>query len=176
MEIVYYVAATIDGYIADEKGGIDWLKPFEASGEDYGWTGFYDSVDAVLVGRTTYEQSLGHGFWPYPGKPVWVFTSRDLAPAEGEVHATAEAPRAVLGELESRGLQRAWLVGGGRLAGALRSEGLITEYIISVIPLFLGGGIPLAGGAGPRDPLRLVDSRSYGSGIVQLRYRTDGSR
>jgi len=64
MEIIYYVAASLDGFIATPDGGIDWLKPFEGTGEDYGYGGFYASIEAVLLGRVTYEQCLQFSEWP----------------------------------------------------------------------------------------------------------------
>jgi dihydrofolate reductase len=161
MEIIYYVAASLDGFIATPEGGIDWLKPFEGTGEDYGYGDFYASIEAVLLGRATYEQSLQFPEWPYADKPYWVFSS-----------TTGNTPASVLAEMQARGLRRAWLVGGGRLAAAFRGERLITEHIISIVPVVLGAGIPLFDGPGPRETLRLKSSRSYPNGIVQLRYET----
>ena len=73
--------------------------------------------------------------------------------------------------MRTRGIRRAWLVGGGKLAAAFRAERLISEHIVSVIPVILGAGIPLFDGAGPFEKLNLVSSRAYDSGIVQLRYK-----
>ena len=161
MEIIYYVAASLDGFIATPDGGIDWLKPFEGTGEDYGYDEFYASIEAVLLGRKTYEQCLQFPEWPYAGKPYWVFS-----------RATGNRPASVVAEMKARGLRRAWLVGGGKLAAAFRAERLITEHIVSVVPLLLGAGVPLFDGANPREELKLKSSRSYPNGIVQLRYET----
>ena len=68
-EIVYYVATSIDGYIASPDGSVEWLSPYEGKGEDYGYTEFYDSVDGVLLGSRTYEKALSFGAWPYSDKP-----------------------------------------------------------------------------------------------------------
>ena len=159
MEVVYYVAASLDGFIATRDGGIDWLRPFEGGAEDYGYGEFYASVEAVLLGRKTYEQCLQFPEWPYAGKPYWVFSK-----------ANQNRPSDVVAEMRSRGMRRAWLVGGGKLAAAFRAEGLISEYFISVIPVMLGAGIPLFDGVGPLQALSLISSRAYDSGIVQLRY------
>ena len=165
MEIIYYVAASLDGFIATPEGGIDWLKPFEGTGEDYGYGEFYASIEAVLLGRVTYEQCLDFPEWPYAGKPYWV-----LSRAAGK--NAANTPASVVAEMKARGLRRAWLVGGGKLAAAFRAERLITQHIVSIVPVLLGAGIPLFDGPGPRDELRLLGSRSYPSGIVQVRYET----
>ena len=159
MEIIYYVAASLDGFIATPDGGIEWLRPFEGTGEDYGYGEFYASVEAVLLGRRTYEQSLRFPEWPYAGKPYWVFSA-----------STGNTPRKVAMEMQTRGIRRAWLAGGGKLAAAFRADGLISEHIISVIPVILGAGIPLFDGAGPFESVRLISSRAYDSGIVQVRY------
>lgn len=161
MEIIYYVAASLDGLIATPDGGIDWLRPYEGTGEDYGYAKFYASIEAVLLGRATYEKCLEFPEWPYAGKPYWVFS-----------RGNGNTPASVVAEMKGRGLRRAWLVGGGKLAAAFRAEGLISEHIISIVPVLLGAGIPLFDGPGPTQPLRLLSSRSYANGIVQLRYET----
>jgi dihydrofolate reductase len=159
LEIVYDVAVSLDGFIATPDGGIGWLKPFENTGEDYGYGEFYASVEAVLMGRKTYEQSLQFPEWPYAGKPYWVFSK-----------SNGNTPSSVVKEMRARGLRRAWLVGGGKLAAAFRAEGLITEYIVSIIPVLLGSGIPLFDGPAPAEDLKLLGSKTYESGIVQMRY------
>jgi dihydrofolate reductase len=161
VEIIYYVAASLDGYIATADGGIEWLQPFENAGEDYGYAQFYASVEAVLLGRVTYEKCLQFPEWPYAGKPYWVFSK-----------ATGNTPAKVVGEMQARGLQRAWLVGGGKLAAVFRAEGLISEYIVSFVPVILGAGIPLFEGPGVQQKLWLTASRTYPKGIVQVRYTT----
>jgi dihydrofolate reductase len=169
-EVVYYVAASLDGYIATSDGGIEWLSPFEGKGEDYGYAAFYASIDAILLGRRTYEQCLTFGEWPYPGKPCWVFSHGAMKTTRPGVTSTNRDPRQMASELQARGLQRAWLVGGGELAGAFRREGLISEYIVSVIPVILGAGIPLFSSGMAHEALKLVETNAYPSGIVQLRY------
>ena len=169
-EVVYHVAASLDAYIATPDGGVGWLAPFEGKGEDYGFSKFYASVDAVLLGRRTYEQSLTFGEWPHPGKPCWVFSRRNLKTTETGVTSTDRDPRQVVNELETRNLNRAWLVGGGKLASVFQSQRLISEYIVSVVSVVLGAGIPLFASGGPKQALKLIETKSYPSGIVQLRY------
>lgn len=170
MHIVYYVASSVDGFIGPPDGSLDWLSRFEGGAEDYGYKKFYASVDSVLLGRRTYEQSLGFGKWPYEGKRCWVFSRQQLGAPPADVTLTMNRPREVARQMKSEKLRRAWLVGGGELAGAFRAEGLIAEYIISVIPVMLGKGIRLFGGNGAHEALTLVESQRYASGIVQLRY------
>jgi len=163
--VVYYVAASADGFIAPPDGSLAWLAPFEGQGEDYGYAEFYASVDAVLLGRRTYEQCLTFDEWPYASKPYWVFSRNN-----------GHSPRSVLRELQARDLRRAWLVGGGELAGAFQAEGLISEYIISIIPVILGAGIPLFGSHRSAQALKLIESKTYPSGVAQLKYTPALSR
>jgi dihydrofolate reductase len=171
-ELVYYVAASVDGFIATPDGGLDWLAPFEASGEDYGYAAFYDSIDAVLLGSRTFQQALTFGAWPYAGKPAWVFSKRVLPSPREDVTVTDRSPREVMCELEASGVRRAWLVGGGALAGSFRAAGLVTTYIVSVIPVILGSGVPMFGGSGPGERLRLVDTKTYPDGVVQSHFES----
>lgn len=169
-EVVYYVAASLDGYIATSDGGVEWLAPFEGTGEDYGYARFYASVDAVLLGRKTYERSLSFGEWPYPGKPCWVFSRARIETSRPEVKAAAGSPAEVVAEIAARGMRRAWLVGGGALAASFRADGLITEHIVAIVPVILGAGVPLFASGGPKESLKLVESKSYPNGLMQLRY------
>ena len=76
-QITLYIAASVDGYIADAAGGVGWLPSGDGGGDDYGYAGFYAGVYAIVMGRRTYEQVRGFGVpWPYPGKPAYVFTNR----------------------------------------------------------------------------------------------------
>ena len=174
-EVIYYVAASLDGYIATLDGDIEWLAPFEGPDEDYGYAQFYDSVQAVLLGRRTYETSLAFEQWPYPGKPCWVFSHGNIRSLSTDVIRTAQNPAEVMAEIATRGLQRAWLVGGGALAASFRAQGLITEYIVTIVPAVLGAGVPLFADSGPHERLELVEANSYPKGLVQLRYlRVEG--
>jgi dihydrofolate reductase len=168
--VLYYVAASVDGYIATQDGGVAWLSPFEGTGEDYGFAQFYASVDALRLSSRTYEQSLTFSAWPYPGKACWVFSQRPLKVSRPEATLTTHSPRQVVAALAAQHYRRLWLVGGATLAASCRAEGVITEYIVSIILLILGGGIPLFSAPGPPENLALAATRSYPNGVVQLRY------
>ena len=171
VEIVYYAAASLDGQIATRDGGIEWLPPIEADGEDYGYRDFYASVDAVLMGSRTYEQAMRHAEWAYPGKPCWVFTRRPLQAVSPEVTLTAGPPEKIVEEIAGRNLKRAWIVGGGKLASSFRERGLIGAYGIGLIPAILGGGIPLLAPHGGVEKLMLSGCQTYPDGTVMLWYR-----
>jgi dihydrofolate reductase len=170
-DVILYIAASLDGYIARKGGRIDWLSMVETSDTDYGYADFYQSVDALVVGRRTYEQALGFGDWPYPGKPSYVFTTRNLTSERNDVIFTSAKPGTVIREMETQGFKRIWLVGGAELTAAFLKLRLIDEYIISVVPIILGEGIPLFLPPGPEETLKLVELQQYPTGLVQLRYR-----
>ena len=170
MEVVYYAASSLDGFIADADGGIEWLSAYQGGQEDYGYADFYSSVQALIMGRVTFAQALGFGTWPYAGKPSWVFSHRAIAAPPQNVTVTARTPAEVLAEIEAGGISRVWLVGGGELAASFRRDGLISEYIVSLIPVLLGSGVPLFGPPGPRERMTLAGCRSYENGLVQLSY------
>lgn len=170
-EVVYYVAASLDGYIATPDGGVDWLDPLQGGGEDYGFKELYASVDGLLMGSGTYEFALKQGGWQAPDKPSWVFTHRKLPLAHPSVTLTADEPRDVVQQLEAKGLDRLWLMGGGQLAASFRVAGLITRYMIAIVPILLGAGIPLFADADGSDSLELLEAQTYPSGIVMLTYQ-----
>jgi len=161
-----FIATSLDGYIARPDGGLDWLAPFE--GEEHGYRAFFDGVDALVIGRGTYDTVLSFPEWPYGGKRLIVCTRRPASPAHGE-EISDEAPRALADRLDREGVARVYVDGGVLIRSFLR-EGLIEEMTINVIPIVLGAGIPLFASGLPEQPLRLVDARAHASGLVQLRY------
>ena len=175
--LIYYVAVSLDGFVAPPNGSLDWLAPYSTGSEDYGFWEFYKTVDALIEGSKTYEQALTFGEWPHPGKPCWVVTSRKFESKQPEVRFTSAAPLELLGHVSSQGHKRIWLVGGSQLAASFRAAGLITEYVLSIVPVFLGAGRPLFASSGPVETLRLVESKPYPSGLVQVRYgRANGAQ
>ena len=170
-EIVYYVACSLDAYIATPDGSVDWLSRFHTAGEDHGAGELHASVDALLLGSHTYEFALKLGQWPAPDKQSWVFTRRDLPILHPSITLTAQSPREIVELLASRGLRRAWLMGGGKLAASFHADQLISRYMISIFPVLLGSGIPLfAPHSSSPDALRFVTAKPFKSGIVQLTY------
>jgi dihydrofolate reductase len=166
-KVILFIATSLDGYIAGPHGEIDWL--FHDA--DYGYTAFFDSVQALVMGRKTYELSLSFGEWPYGDKPVYVFT-RQTPPVDVRVHFVVGDAAGLVAGLRAQGIQNIWLVGGGALVSTFLQEGLIDEFVISVHPLLLGAGIPLFASGVPRLGLQLAGMTPFASGLVQLRYTT----
>ncbi|MCZ6657372.1 MAG: dihydrofolate reductase family protein [Gammaproteobacteria bacterium] len=172
IDVVYYVAASLDGYIAAVDGGVDWLNQFGNSNEDHGFSDLYSTVDGIVMGSHTYEFSLAQSQWPAPDKPSWVLTHRDLPVAHPSVTLTADEPSRLVRSLAERGLKSVWLMGGGKVAASFRHTGLISRYIIAVMPIILGTGIPLLAAVPGQDVLTLIEAKPYPSGIVQLHYES----
>lgn len=174
MHIALYVALSLDGYIARPDGSVDWLSAFTMEGEDYGYGSFYDAIDTILMGRKTYRIVRELGPWPYAGKRSYVLTSQDPDLDREDLVFLSGDLDSALAQMSRDGARRIWLVGGGELTAALQRRGRIDEYILSIMPLVLGEGIPLFPPPGLEEPLRLVESGAYANGVVQLRYERRG--
>lgn len=176
MKVTYYVAASVDGFIADAAGGLGWLSAVEAEDEDYGYGEFLSSVDGLVMGRRTFEDILSFGPWPYGNRPARVFSRRRKSERtepgiELPARFTDAPPVEAIRELEEAGVGHLWLVGGGALAGGFLEDGLLTDIVLSVVPVVLGAGVPLFHAMDPRRPLGLVSSRAFPSGLVQSTYQ-----
>ena len=168
-QIVYSVGVSLDGFIADANGGVDWLNAAMVKGESYGLDEFFKSIDAVLMGSGTYEKSLAMGGAFGPKMPTWVFSSRPLR-GKG-VTVTSESPAAVAATLSENGIRRAWLMGGGKLASSFLAAGLIDEISFGLMPVILGEGIPVFAGGIPPTPLQLVERKDYKGGALGLTFK-----
>jgi dihydrofolate reductase len=164
-----FIATSFDGFIARSDGGIDWLSIVEQPGEDYGYRRFFESIDTLVVGRKTYETALGFPEWPYAGKRCIVLTHASLAAKHGE-EPFLGSPDSLVDKLTADGAKRIY-VDGGAVIQQFLAAGLVTDMVVSIVPVLLGEGVPLFGKIGGDLRLDLVDSRSYESGLVQLEYR-----
>ena len=169
-KVVYAVASSLDGYIAAEGGGVDWLHASMVKGESYGLDTFMNSIDGLVMGSRTYEAALAMGGFMGSSKPSWVCSKRTLTAGKG-VTATAAEPRDVIQQMSAHGVTRAWLFGGGELAASFLEQGLIDEVSIGMMPVVLGTGIPLFGRLkNGYSSLELVESKTYKGGALGLRY------
>ena len=154
---VYYCAASLDGYIAESDDTIEWLTGYEGSvaapeGLEPGplapggsYERFYEGVGALISGSVTYEFILGHTppgtDWPYPGRPYWVLSSRDLRipdDAAGDVHIVSASVGDLIDDMRSAAGERdIWIIGGGNVASQFADEGLLDEVHVSVVPVVL---------------------------------------
>ncbi|MCA4131556.1 dihydrofolate reductase family protein [Arthrobacter sp. M4] len=176
----YYVASTIDGFIATADDDLGWLLQFEGAGagdESVGaaYEAFFSGVGSVAMGGTTYRWLLDHmpKAWPYPDTPCWVFTHREYTAPEGADITFVRGPaEEYANDLQAAaGGKNVWLVGGGDLVAQFANAGLLDEIIVSVIPVLLGDGKRLLPLKGPTAPLELVSSRTVAGSMVELHYR-----
>ncbi len=172
--ITLYVATSLDGYIADPDGGVEWLEAYEPGPVDeaVGYEAFFSSVDALVMGSATYEQILDFGAWPYEDKPVYVLTTRDLPLAHEEVHLVQGDVDEIAMRLTEEH-EHIWLVGGAHVAQAFLEADRIDELRLTIAPVILGGGIPLFGEPSSRKELEFVQETHLGDGLVEMRYELD---
>lgn len=170
--IVLYLAMSVDGYIADEQGGVDWLGGDGSQPDAPGsYPAFYETVDAIVMGWATYHQivtRLSPDSWPYAGRPCHVVTHRQEAEREGICFWNGELT-ALTNKLKAECAGNVWICGGASVVGQLLKEGRIDQLWLSVIPVVLGKGIRLFPKLPHALPLKLVKTQQY-NGIVDLVY------
>lgn len=165
-----YIATSLDGFIARTDGALDWLTAVEREGEDYGFKAFYDSVDTLVMGRKTYDTVRNFDAWPYAGKRCVVVTSNtERESRHGEEFASGDL-RALFDRLGKEGARHVYVDGGVLIARALGAH-LVDRVTVSIVPILLGAGTPLAPSLGADTRLDLIEHRAYESGLVQLQYR-----
>ena len=164
-----FIGTSLDGFIARKNGAFDFLPP--GGGEPHGYDEFMASVDAMVIGRNTYETVLAFETWPYDKKPVFVLSTRPLAPAPaGAVveHLSGE-PTEIVAHLAARNLRHVYVDGGITIQRFLRAR-LVQRLIITRVPVLIGEGIPLFGPLHRDVHLRHIATRQYASGLVQSEY------
>jgi dihydrofolate reductase len=187
-ELKYFVACSVDGFIAGEDGSIDafvndegyFAELFKSFPETcpghlrkaLGVGGGNKHFDTVLMGRNTYEAGLEIGLSsPYPTLKQYVFSTTMEGSPDEQVTLVREDVARLVGGLKSEPGKDIWLAGGAMLAGSLFSEGLVDELMLKVNPVVLGSGIPLFSGSIKKADLDLEDSRMLAGGVALLRYR-----
>ena len=169
MKASVFVGTSLDGFIARANGDLDFLPP--GGGEPHGYEEFMATVDALVIGRKTFDTVLTFGTWPYGEKPVFVLSTRALAlsPPGAMVERLSGDPAEIVKELEGRGIRHIYVDGGVTIQRFLRA-GLIQRLIITRVPVLIGAGIPLFGALERDIVIRHVATRQYASGLVQSEY------
>jgi dihydrofolate reductase len=167
MKASVFIATSLDGFIARENGAIDWLPD---NPEPHGYDEFIASVDAIVIGRKTFETVLAFGGWAYGKTPVVVLSTKKLKAPEGaNCDFMSGDPRDIVAALEQRGINHIYVDGGVTIQRFLEA-GLIQRMIITRIPILLGSGIPLFGPLPHDVRLTHVATRSFAEGFVQSEY------
>lgn len=165
-----FVGATLDGFIARPNGDLDFLPP--GGGEPHGYAEFFASVDAMVIGRKTFEIVLSFPDWPYADKPVFVLSSRPLdfsGVRGGIVEQMAGDPVEIVSRLAARGFHQLYIDGGVTIQEFLRA-GLIQRLVITRVPVLIGEGIPLFGTLLRDIKLHHIATQHYPSGLVKSEY------
>ncbi len=169
MKASVFIGTSVDGFIARTNGDLDFLPP--GGGEPHGYAEFMNTVDALVIGRKTFETVLAFDAWPYDLKPVFVLSTHKLAaaPAGAVVEHMSGEPSEIVARLDARGLRHVYVDGGVTIQRFLRA-GLIQRLIITRVPVLIGDGIPLFGTLPHDIRLRHIATRYYPSGLVQSEY------
>lgn len=171
-QIVLYLAISVDGYLADKQGGVRWLVGDGSEPDAPGsYPAFLDTVDAIIMGRTTYHQlvtELSPDHWPYEGLPCYVVTHRQEEDQKGIFFWNGPLT-ALADQLKAEHEGTVWICGGASVAGQLLKEGRIDRLWLSIIPTVLGKGVRLFPELPQELPLKLVGTERW-NGIVDLVY------
>lgn len=165
---VLYIATSLDGFIADENGGVDWLNDYQGKGEDYGYGEFLKTLGAVIMGSKTYEQVLDFNHW-YENVEGYVFTTRPLKKIDPTIQFMQGDPAPLVQKLREKE-KDSWLVGGAQLVTHYINHNLLDTLIWTQVPKILGNGIPLFQQIEQASTLRLQTCKSYPDGVIQLTY------
>jgi dihydrofolate reductase len=169
MKASVFIGTSLDGFIARANGDLDFLPP--GGGEPHGYEEFMGTVDALIIGRKTFETVLSFDAWPYAAKPVFVLSTRSIpaAPVGAVVEHLSGDPGDILSDLATRGIRHVYVDGGITVQRFLRA-GLIQRLIVTRVPVLIGEGIPLFGSVSHDIALTHVATRQYASGLVQSEY------
>lgn len=172
-KVVLFIACSLDGYIARTSGEVDWLF----TDQDYGYNEFLKRIDTVIMGRLTYEQVLTFGEYPYKDAEGWVFSrSRNGGERDEHVQFTSNNPTQLITQLKQQPGKDIWLVGGAELIQSFLQQNLIDEFIISILPIILGDGIPLFRAPLPTLNLNFQQAETFDTGLIQLTYHHSPKR
>ena len=145
-KIILYIATSLDGFIADINGGVDWLPhpKDDTELEAVGFKSLMSRIDTILMGSRSYKQILSFGDWGWPDKQSYVFTCKPLESEQPHITITHDSPRQFMQKMQDlRSDKDIWLLGGAALAKSFAQDGLIDKIILTIIPKILGDGIPL---------------------------------
>jgi dihydrofolate reductase len=164
-----FIGTSLDGFIARVNGAFDFLPP--GGGEPHGYEEFMATVDALVIGRKSFESILAFDTWPYGEKPVFVLSTKPLgtAPVGAIVERMSGTPAEIVSQLTARGIRHIYVDGGITIQRFLNA-GLIQRLIITRVPVLIGTGIPLFGAVPGDIFLKHVGTRQYASGLVQSEY------
>ena len=172
-KLTLFIAASLDGYIAKPNDDLSFLKIVEKEGEDYGYAEFTASIDTIILGRKTYDwvqREIGTSHYDKGERTVYVITRTERPDAGKTMFYTGDLTELV-NKLKSENGKNIYCDGGAEIVNELLKSDLIDEFIISVVPVLLGDGIRLFQNGRPEQPLELVNSKTFDTGLIQLHYK-----
>jgi len=173
-KIKLYIAASMDGYIADPDGGLDWLSGYPITPElNYGYDEFFNSVDSVIMGGRTYRDILNMDvIYPYKDKTSYIITrNKDSHTSLNNVQFLSDNIIETISSLKEQQGKDIWLVGGGEIISILLDNNLVDEMTITHIPKILGDGISLFPKMKVESNWKSLNSQSYSNGVLSIEYQ-----
>jgi dihydrofolate reductase len=171
-KVIVHIATSADGFIARSDGDLEWLTSRPAPKGFYGMNDFMKSIDTTILGRKTYEASLQMGA-KFDSKNSYIIFSRNPPPADAPtgVQFVSDSIGPFVSRFCEQPGKNIWLMGGGDLIASFLDEQAIDEFVISVVPVFIGDGIPLIARRHRYVPLELHSIERFDDGVAQLYYR-----
>ena len=172
MKTTVYIATSLDGFIARKDGNIDWMLNIEnPSNDDYGYADFISTIDAIVMGRGTFEKVLTFSSWPYDKRVFVLSTTLKDAPKQlkGKVNLLSMTPREVLSFLTKEGYSSIYVDGGKTIQNFLMDD-LIDELIVTKIPVLIGSGIPLFNFLPHALRFKHIETKAHPNGLVKSHY------
>lgn len=170
-KVILYIATSLDGYIAKPNDDLGFLSIVQKAGEDYGYTDFVNSIDTVIIGRKTYDWVLTQvKEFPHADKTSYVVTHKPR-PAIGKIKFYTGNLKELVLRLRTEQGKNIFVDGGAEIVNELLKDNLIDEFIISVIPVLVGNGTKLFKDGRPEQKLKLMSSKSFEKGLVQMHYK-----
>lgn len=171
--LTIFIAATLDGYIAQPNDDLSFLKVVEKEGEDYGYSEFTKTIDTIILGRRTYDwvlREIGPSHYDNGERDVYVIT-RTERPATGRTTFYTGNLTELVQQLKSGTGKNIYCDGGSEIIDELLKDDLVDELVISVIPILVGNGTPLFKAGRPEQLLELISAKTFDTGLIQLHYR-----
>jgi dihydrofolate reductase len=170
-KVVLYIATSLDGYIAKPNDDLEFLSIVAQEGQDYGYADFVKTVDAVILGRKTYDKVIAMGFeFPHADKDVYIITRTPKSNIGSIKFYTGDLP-SLIAKLKSESGKNIFCDGGAEIVNELLKHDLIDEFVISVIPILVGNGTKLFKDGRPEQKLELVSTKQFDKGLAQLHYK-----
>ncbi len=170
-KLILYISCSLDGYIAKPNDDLSFLNCVHVEGQDYGYHDFIENVDTVIMGRKTYDWVMTQvDTFPHADKETYIIT-RSERPADGKINFYTGSLKSLVTRLKNKHGKHIYCDGGAEIVNELLKEQLFDELIISIIPVLVGCGIRLFKDGRPEENLKLMSSKNYETGLVQLHYK-----